>query len=100
MNYEEMKKAGGLQLEKNSVECRHNTNERGVSMPVPKEKRDYKKEYAREKKRGLPAKTKLVGAQVSLDKIEAFNAKLELTGDTKNGLLNKWIDMYLSGELD
>lgn len=90
----------GCNFEKNSVECRHNTNERGVSMPVPKEKRDYAKEYAREKANGTRRKKQMVGAHVELDKAAAFDAKLALTGDTKNALINKWIDMYLAGQLD
>ena len=91
-----MTEGSGCKFEKNSVNC---PCKDGDNMPVPKEKRDYAKEYAREKANGTRRKKQMVGAHVELDKAAAFDAKLALTGDTKNALINKWIDMYLAGTL-
>lgn len=91
----ECEKRGGCRNEKNSVNLGHSTNEGSATMPVKKENRDYAKEYQREK-----SASKAVCAKLKISKYSDFSAKLELEGSNANAKINKWIDMYLAGELD
>lgn len=91
----EMRKESGLQFEKNSVECRHNTNERGVSMPVPKEKRDYKAEYARNKER-IKQRSKAYKCDLTNADNEIFVATLDRFNCKT---LGEFIRKILHGEL-
>ena len=102
MTNENKTERSGCIGEKNSVELGHSTNERGVSMPVAKEKRDYGAEYARRKEL-----EKSFNIKLKVDKMTAFDAKVSLeapledgTKVTRNYLVRKWIDMYLAGTLE
>lgn len=97
----ELRKVGGLQSEKNSVNCPYKD---GDSMP--RKERDYKAEYAREKEKGTKNDVTF-SVHLTKEKRAAFDAKIALEPETddgkkitRNGLLNKWIDMYLAGQLD
>lgn len=97
----EMREVGGCKFEKNSVNCPCKDGDN-----MPRKERDYKAEYAREKERG-GKKSIHFTVNLSKEKGEAFDAKIaleSLTDDgkkvTRNGLLNKWIDMYLTGQLN
>ena len=102
----EMREESGCNQQKNSVNLGHRTNEGSGSMPVAKEKRDYAKEYQRDKERRKMSE-KTVGVKLPIEIFESFDAKiaLEPMGEdgkkvTRNGLIRKWIDMYLAGTLE
>lgn len=97
----EMREVGGCNQQKNSVNC---PCKDGDSMP--RKERDYKAEYAREKERGTKNDVTF-SIHVTKEKKVALDARLalELKGEdgkpiSRNGLINKWIDMYLAGQLD
>lgn len=56
--------------------------------------RDYKKEYAREKDQ-----SKHIGLKVEPTLFEAFTAKTELNGTTKNAVLKACAEAYTYGNL-
>lgn len=97
----ECEKRGGCRNEKNSVDCPYKDGD-----IMPSKNRDYKAEYAREKARGGKNAVHF-SVNMTKEKKAAFDAKVELEPanesgkyPTKNSLINKWIDMYLAGELD
>lgn len=63
----------------------------GVTMAA---NRDYKKEYAREKNQ-----SKHIGLKVEPTLFEAFTAKTELNGTTKNAVLKACAEAYTYGNL-
>ena len=90
----EMREVGGLQFEKNSVNCPCKDGDN-----MPRKERDYKAEAIKEKQ-----SITVVRVKVRNKKCEAFDAKIALnsTDDnpiTRTSLINKWIDMYLAGTL-
>lgn len=56
--------------------------------------RDYHKEYERDK-----SKKKNVGVQITPDLFDAFTAKTELNGTTKNAVLKACAEAYTYGNL-
>ena len=63
----------------------------GVTMAA---NRDYHKEYERDK-----SKKKNVGVQITPDLFDAFTAKTELNGTTKNAVLKACAEAYTYGNL-
>lgn len=97
----EMRKVGGCNQQKNSVNCPCKDGDN-----MPRKERDYKAEYQKDKERRR-ASEKTVGVKLPIDIFDALDAKIALeplTEDgkkiTRNGLIRKWIDMYLAGQLD
>ena len=91
----------GCKFEKNSV------NFSCKECELMAKERDYKAEYLRDKARGVAEKKHTFSVAMPKEKGIAFDAKiaLEPMGDdgkkiTRNGLINKWIDMYLAGTLE
>lgn len=96
-----MTEGSGCKFEKNSVNCPCKDGDN-----MPRKERDYKAEYAREKEKGWKKNTSFT-VNLTPEKKVALDAKLALEpkGEdgkpiSRNGLLNKWIDMYLAGQLD
>ncbi len=52
-------------------------------------KRDYKRAYELERKNH-----KMIGVKITKQLEADFTAKCELNGETKNGLIKKWIEKY------
>lgn len=100
MTNELQKVGGGLQSEKNSVNCPCKDGD-----IMPRKERDYKAEYAREKEKGTKNDVAF-SVHMTKEKKAAFDAKIALEPKedgkamSRNGLLNKWIDMYLAGTLE
>ena len=73
---------------------------------MPRKERDYKAEYAREKEKGTKNDVAF-SVHMTKEKKIAFDARIALEPKredgksvSRNGLLNKWIDMYLAGTLE
>ena len=90
----------GCNQQKNSVNCPCKDGD-----VMPRKERDYKAEYAREKEKGWKKNTSFT-VNLTPEKKAAFDAKIALEPKedgksvSRNGLLNKWIDMYLAGTLE
>ena len=55
--------------------------------------RDYAKEYAKEREKRL-AREKMVGAKLSRQLADEFEAKCTRNGKTKNAVLKSYIERY------
>lgn len=85
----------GCNQQKNSVNLRHRTNEGSGSMPVAKEKRDYKAEYARNKER-IKERSKAYKCDLTNADNEIFVATLDKFNCKT---LGEFIRKILHGEL-